>query len=110
MKKSVTIELDKARNLRYGINALVKVEELIGKPLTQLDLEHISIKDLRAILYAGLFHEDKDLTPEKTGELIDEYSSIGSVAEKLGEAFTLAFGGNVKNVRSQPRANAKVGI
>ena len=72
MKKSVTIELDKARNLRYGINALVTVEELTGKPLTRLDLESVSIKDLRAILYAGLCHEDKTLTPEKVGELIDE--------------------------------------
>ncbi len=110
MKKTVTIELDKARNLRYGINALVKVEELIGKPLTQLDLEHISIKDLRAILFAGLYHEDKALTPELTGELIDEYSSINDVAVKLGEAFTLAFGGNAKNAEPQPTKSGKVGI
>lgn len=91
-KKSVTIELDKARNLRYGMNALVKVEELTGRPITKLDLESISMKDLRTILYAGLYHEDDSLSPEKVGELIDDYSNIGDVAEKLGEAFTVAFG------------------
>ena len=96
MKKTVTIELDKARNLRYGMNALVKVEELIGKPITKLDLENISMKDLRSILYAGLYHEDKDLTSESVGNLIDEYSDITAIAEKLGEAFNIAFGGGVR--------------
>jgi hypothetical protein len=96
-KKTVTIELDKARNLRYGMNALVKVEELTGKSITKLDLENLSMKDLRTILFAGLYHEDRDLTPEKVGELIDEHSNIAAVAEKLGEAFTVAFGENSKN-------------
>jgi hypothetical protein len=98
MKKSVTIELDKPRNLRFGINALIRVEELTGKPITKLDLENISMKDLRTIVYAGLCHEDKDLTPEKVGELMDDYSDITKIAEKLGEAFNIAFnGGNLKN-------------
>lgn len=92
MKKSVTIELDKARNLRYGMNALVKIEELTGKPITKLDLESISMKDLRIIVYAGLCHEDKDLTLEGVGELIDNYSDITQVANKIAEAFTIAFG------------------
>ena len=82
MKNGVTINLDKPRTLRYGINALVKVE----------DLSHVGIKDLLIIVYAGLCHEDKTLTLEKVGDLIDEYSNITEIAEKLGEAFTLAFG------------------
>ncbi len=105
MKKSVAIELDKKRNLRYGMNALVTVEEQIGKPITSLDLENISMKDLRSILYAGLVHEDKDLTPEQTGNLIDEYSNITDVAEKLGEAFGLAFGEGEKTLGKQKKLN-----
>lgn len=100
MKKSVTIELDKARNLRYGMNALVKIEELIGKPITKIDLNSVSIKELRDILYAGLAHEDESLTPEKVGALIDDYSDIVTIGEKLGEAFNLAFGDN-KSKNSQ---------
>ena len=57
MKQGITIVLDRPRTLRYGMNALVKIEELTGKNLTNLDLDHISIKDLRTIVYAGLFHE-----------------------------------------------------
>jgi hypothetical protein len=88
----VTVELDKLRTLRYGMNALIKIEELTEKSITQLDLKNISIKDLRAMVYAGLFHEDDNLTPEKVGDLIDGYSELSLIAEKLGEAMTLAFG------------------
>jgi hypothetical protein len=68
MKPGVTIELDKPRTLRYGMNALIKIEELTGKNLTKFDLDNISVKDLRTIVYAGLFHEDKELTPEKCAD------------------------------------------
>lgn len=97
MKPGITIELDKPRTLRYGMNALIKIEELTGKNLTKLDLDNISVKDLRTIVYAGLFHEDKELTPEKCADLIDEYSDITTVAGKLGEAMTLAFGAQPGN-------------
>ena len=97
MKPGVTIEMDKPRTLRYGMNALIKIEELTGKNLTKLDLDNISVKDLRTIVYAGLFHEDKELTPEKCADLIDEYSDITTVAGKLGEAMTLAFGAQPGN-------------
>ncbi len=106
MKKTVTLELDKARNLRYGMNALVKVEEMTGKAITKLDLENLSMKDLRTIVYAGLCHEDDTLTADKVGALIDEYSDITIVANKLGEAFTLAFGGGSKNAHPQPNKKA----
>ena len=94
MKKGILIELDKPRILRYGINALATIEEILGKPLTNLDLNSVSVKDLRVILYAGLYHEDSSLTPEKAADLVDEYSDIETAAEKIAEAITLAFGGN----------------
>ena len=107
MKKSVTIELDKARNLRYGINALCTIEELIGKPITTLDLNKLTMVELRAILFAGLVHEDKSLTQEKVGSLIDDYTNISDISAKLGEAFTLAFGER-KNKKS-PQKTTKIG-
>ena len=100
MKKSVVVQLDKVRNLRYGMNALVTIEELTGKSITKIDLSDISMKDLRTILFAGLYHEDKDLTPEKVGDLLDEYGNLSEIAEKLGEAFSLAFGDDGKNGQS----------
>ena len=91
-RKGVTITLDRPRTLRYGMNALAKIEDITGKTIMSLDLNNVSIKDLLAIVYAGLCHEDQTLTPEKVGDLIDDYSDITTVAEKLGEAFTAAFG------------------
>lgn len=106
LKQGVTIELDRPRTLRYGMNALVKIEELTGKAISKLDLENITIKDLRTIVYAGLFHEDKSLTPETVADLIDEYSELSIVAAKLGEAMTLAFsGGNAERLTGQGMEN-----
>lgn len=92
MKKGIIIKLDRPRTLRYGINALCVVEDLIDKQITKLNMEEVSLKDLRSIIYAGLFHEDNSLTVEGVGELVDEYSNITEVAEKVGEALELAFG------------------
>lgn len=100
MKPGVTIVLDRPRTLRYGMNGLVKIEELTGKAISKMDLENISIKDLRSMIYAGLFHEDKTLTPERVADLIDEYSDLTGAAAKLGEAMTLAFSGG--NTDSTP--------
>ena len=92
MKKGVAINLDRPRTLRYGLNALVKIEDLTGKSLLAFDLNNVGVKDLLVIIYCGLCHEDKNLTPKQVGDLIDEYSSISEIAEKLGEALTVAFG------------------
>lgn len=93
MKNGVTINLDRPRTLRYGMNALAKIEDITGKSILALDLNKVGIKDLLAIVYGGLYHEDKTLTIEKVGDLIDEYSNLNEIAEKLGEALTAAFGG-----------------
>lgn len=101
MKQGVTINLDKPRTLRYGINALAKIEDLTNKPLVKLDLKNVGIKDLLIITYAGLCHEDSNLTIEKVGDIIDEYSSLGEIAEKVGEALTLAFGKEDKSSKGE---------
>ncbi len=93
MKKGITINLDRPRTLRYGMNALAKIEDLTGKSILALDLNKLGIKDLLVIVYSGLYHEDKTLTIEKVGDLIDEYSDINEIAEKIGKALTIAFGG-----------------
>lgn len=102
MKPYVTVELDKPRRLRYGINALCMIEDMLGKPLTKLDTDRMSIKDIRTVLYCGLAGDDKDLTPEKVGDLIDEHSNLEEIIQKMTEAITLAFG---KNMRGATGAN-----
>ena len=100
MKPFVMLELDRPRKLRFGMNALVVIEELIGKNISEMNLEKVSMKDIRTIIYAGLSGDNKTLlggvmTPEMVGDLIDEYSDINTVALKMSEAFEHSFGKNV---------------
>ena len=50
MKKGVAIQLDKPRTLRYGMNALAKIEDITGKTIMSLELTSPGIKDLRVIV------------------------------------------------------------
>lgn len=85
--KVVTINLDKERHLRFNLNALILVEELTGSKLSELadQKDGLSLKFLRALLYAGLKWEDKDLTEEEVGELVD-LNNMEEINEKIGES------------------------
>lgn len=87
MAKMVTVELDKTRNLKFTLNALIIAESITGKKLADMgtDNEAFDLTFLRAMLYAGLVWEDKDLTIESVGDLID-MDNMEGVTEKLGEA------------------------
>ncbi len=90
MKPSVLIALDKPRNIRLNTNALVKVEEVLDRPISDFGAS-FGIKEIRAMLWAGLLHEDKSLSLDTTGDLIDE-AGFEYVAEKVGEAINIAMG------------------
>jgi hypothetical protein len=98
MKPSVLIELDKPRNIRLTTNALVMAEELIGKPLPEMG-QSMGIREVRIILWAGLLHEDRSLSPDDVGELMD-YQDMEYVGEKVGKALQIAIGGS--SVPSSP--------
>lgn len=86
------IQLDKVRNFRYGMKALHLIEKKLKKPISKIDMENLTMEETAIIIWAGLQHEDKDLTPEKVMDLVDEYSDIKTVIEAMGEAFRNAFG------------------
>ena len=90
-KPFVTIELDRPRRLRYGMNQLASLEDALGVPVSELGNIKMGIKELRLFLWAGLSWEDPELTPEKVGELADE-ADFAYLAEKVGEAMTASFG------------------
>lgn len=87
MKKVVTITLDKERTLKYNLNALICAEEITGKKLASLgeDANGFDLSFLRGMLFAGLKHEDKELTLEQVGDMID-MENMEDVTNKLGEA------------------------
>ena len=89
--KIVVVNLDKERHLRFNLNALVLLEKETGRSMSDLVPDEKTGKNgfdmemLRALLYAGLKWEDKDLTIDAVGDMID-FDNMNEVSEKLGEA------------------------
>ena len=86
------VSLDKIRNFRYGMKALHQIEKTLDVRIAKLDFDDLSQYQIAVIVWAGLSHEDANLTPEKIMDLIDEYSSITEIAKIMGQAFQDAFG------------------
>lgn len=93
-KKTVTVLMDKERHLRYGMNALIELEKVMGRPVTDLG-DDLSMKDLRDMFFVGLKWEDKELTANQVGDLMDESleeNDFNYLSEKLTEAIMGALG------------------
>lgn len=104
------VTLDKERHLRYDLNAMILYEKLTGNDIIELfdgvfkkikaaknkkpvKGKLFSLEDTRALLYAGLKHEDPALTLEKVGGMIDLYG-----IKLLNEAIIIAWSkGNNKD-------------
>lgn len=71
-KKTIEINLDKKRTLRFDMNAMAEFEDISGKPFFgwAQTMQNMTAKDLRSFLWACLRHEDKELTPEQVGAMI----------------------------------------
>jgi hypothetical protein len=93
------ITLDKVRNFRYGMKAISMIEKQLKINISKLDFNSLTMEDTATLVWAGLVHEDKDLTVDKVMDLIDEYSDLKTVIEVMGKAFNDAFG-EAKNVKN----------
>lgn len=88
------IELDKARNFRYGMRAIHLIEKKFKKPISQIDLSNLYMEEMATIIWGGLVHEDKGLTTERVMDIVDDSKlTITEVFEMAGEALAKAFGG-----------------
>jgi hypothetical protein len=72
---SVPITLDKERNLKFGFSAMMALEkQLSGKSFMDI-INEIQTKPtitlMINVVWAGLLHEDKTLTPEKVAKILD---------------------------------------
>lgn len=85
----VEIGLDKPRRLRYTLNALAEIEDRLGVSLADLGSVKLGIKAVRLILWAGLIHEDADLTVVQVGDLVD-FGNFEEVQTKIAQAFEAA--------------------
>ncbi len=88
------IELDKVRNLKYGMKAISLVEKKFKKPIMKIEGMQdgsLSMEEYAVIIWAGLTHEDKNLTPDRVMDLIDEHSSLKKVSKEMWNALNEVF-------------------
>ena len=85
----VEIELDKTRQIRFTLNALAELEDKLGVPLTELEGLTMGVKQIRTFLWAGLLHEEPELSEQAVGNMVD-FDNIEYINEKINEAFQRA--------------------
>lgn len=87
----VKVTLDKERTLLLNLNAMVSFEEVTGVSLMKgtFKSSNMTPKDLRAMLWACLVHEDDTLTLEQVGSLVT-VGNLMEITAKLNEAFEVA--------------------
>lgn len=73
------------------MRALNNIEKMLKIRVMKMDLDDLSLEQLSVILWAGLAHEDKDLTPEKVMDLVDDFSSLTDVTQVMSDAFQESF-------------------
>jgi hypothetical protein len=83
----------KPRTLLYNFNAPVELVETLGVDIMNIQAALNGpgmLKAIRGILWAGLIHEDKALTIEGAGDLVD-FSKIDDLTKAVLEALDVAF-------------------
>lgn len=87
--REVAITLDKKRTLRYDLNAFAELEELgMGTSGEVMEvLQDGSMKAMRGLLWAGLIHEDPELTLQQVGFWVT-MDNLEDVSQKVTEAIT----------------------
>jgi hypothetical protein len=91
--RSVDITLDKPRRIRFDVNALDSLEQVLGgMPIGEMigKMARASVHVAKMALWQGLRHEDRNLTLDRVGNMIQGYldagGEIGDLNDKLFEA------------------------
>lgn len=88
--KPVPITLDKERTLKYDLNAFAELEERFGTIQKAFDeLQQQKLKAVRAIVWAGLIHEDPKLTEQQVGAMLS-FADLASILPAVTEAIEAA--------------------
>ena len=75
------------RSIKFTLNAMAELEDRYGSVEAAFkQLDNGSIKAVRCILWAGLIHEDPDLTEQQVGNLID-LQYLQELMSSIGDAF-----------------------
>lgn len=83
----------KERKLRYDINALTDMEELLHGESILSRLSNpstASVSLFRLLLWGGLKHAEKGLTLQRVGMMMQEYLNDGGTLESIVEKVSVA--------------------
>lgn len=97
--QEVEIKLDRTRKLRLDFNAVAEFEGVTGRSFLSYFvgqkegevLDRLGFREVRAMLWAGLQHEDPGLTLQATGNLIAEYAEGDTMFAKMQLAYSKVF-------------------
>lgn len=93
----VSVEMDKTRNIKFGMRAVDVIEQSFQKPISKIDFDSLTMRETATVIMAGLVHEDKELTEDKVMDIIDENDCLNEVLEALSKAMQDMEGKNSKN-------------
>lgn len=90
-EKVTTIKLGgKEKTLKFTLNAFAELEEAYGSVDKALEaVDSGSMKAIRKLLWAGLLHDDPNITEMEVGNMIDVRELI-ALGESLGNAIDQA--------------------
>jgi len=102
----VKVTLDRERSLLLDLNAMAEFEEYTGKSfLSVSSLTDMGMKDLRALLWACLIHEDENLTVKQVGAMVHS-ENMNRISDAIVKAFSMAMpepnGDNPPLTKSRP--------
>jgi hypothetical protein len=93
---SISVKLDKVRNIKFGMGQQIAFEDLdptgqrsFFETMDSAMKGKMKSRELRDFLWAGLQHEDPELTLEKVQNIIDEFG-INNILADLIKAATAA--------------------
>lgn len=94
------IKLDIERQFKYGMRAISLVEKKFKKPISKVNLDDLTMEETAVVIWAGLVHEDKNLTSDRVMDIVDQYSNLPEVMEVAAEALQGAFPSKETEVES----------
>lgn len=92
----VTVSLGgKDRVLRYDVNAYAELETVLGKGLSEIGKQLrkglTGAREIRALIWAGLIHDEPSLTLQDVGRMLT-MENFERVAQQAGEAISQSDG------------------
>lgn len=102
MKKTVSITLDRERQMKLDLNAMSEFEELTGKSLFTIGEDMRQARYIRAMLFCCLKSGKEEITLEEVGDLID-VENFEYINERLNILMDKSYGKNEEQIEDKKK-------